>query len=253
MRRDPGEIREVLFGIHPIVEALESGRRTVDRVLVSREGASGLGRLLRLAREAGVPVTHLPKDLLARKTGTRVVHQGVAALVSAVPYADPEALCRSAVLARGILLVLDGITDPRNLGAILRTAAAAGVAGVLLGEGDTVGLTPVVAKAAAGATDRIGVAREPRLARRLQSLRSERFKVVALDGRGEVPWDRAELTGGLVLIGGGEGSGLRRGLRDAADQRVAIPLAAGVESLNVSVAMGIVLFEALRQRRGSAC
>ena len=144
--------------------------------------------------------------------------------------------------------MLDGIEDPRNLGAILRTAAAAGADGILLGVESTVGLTPVVAKAAAGALDRIPVAREPKLGARLSELKARGFRVVALDPKGTTPWNRASLAGPVVVIAGGEGRGLRRGLLDAADERVVLPLAAGVESLNVSVAVGIVLYELVRQR-----
>lgn len=240
---------EVLFGLHPVLEAIEAGRRTVDRVLVAREeGGRSLGRLLRAAREAGIPVTHLPKTVLARKAGREALHQGVAAWVSPVAYAQPEDLVAAAVRGRGLLVVLDGIEDPRNLGAILRTAAAAGADGVLLGVESTVGLTPLVAKTAAGALDRISVAREPKLGARLSELKARGFHLVALDPRGTTAWSGAALGGPVVLVAGGEGRGLRRGLLDAADERVALPLAAGVESLNVSVAVGIVLYEVLRQR-----
>jgi 23S rRNA (guanosine2251-2'-O)-methyltransferase len=250
VKRDDDERPEVLFGLHPVVEALEAGTRTIDRILVSREsGGHNLGKLLRAARSAGVPVTHLPKEVLARKAGTRALHQGVAALVSPIAYADSDELCRAAgAHSAGLLLVLDGIEDPRNLGAIVRTAAAAGVHGILLGTEDTVGITPAVAKTAAGALERIPIAREPKLGRRLGQLRTSGFRVVALDGRSDRRWDGESYRGALVLMAGGEGHGLRRALLDVADARVALPLAAGVESLNVSVAVGAVLYEVVRQR-----
>ena len=252
MRRPPGDGdgREVLYGVHPVLEALESGKRRVERVLVAREGGgAGLGRLLRRARETGVPVTHVPRGLLARKAGRGAVHQGVLAVVSAVAYADPEEICRRAAAQGGVLVVLERVSDPRNLGAVLRTAAAAGAAGVLLGGGESVGLTPVVAKASAGAVERIPVAREVHIGRRIRALKEAGFRVVALDPAGDVPWDGADLTGRLVVVAGGEGPGLRPILRQAADTRVSIPLEAGIESMNVSVAVGVVLFEAVRQRR----
>ena len=250
MKNEEDERPEVLFGLHPVVEALEAGTRTIDRVLVSREGGGhNLGRLLRAARAAGVPVTHLPKDVLARKAGTKAVHQGVAALVAPVAYADPDAACAAASReAAGLLVVLDGIEDPRNLGAVIRTAAAAGAHAVLLGTEDTVGLTPAVAKTAAGALERLPVAREPKLGRRLAGLKSLGFRIVALDGSSALRWDREDYRGHLVLVVGGEGHGLRRGLLEAADSRVALPLSRGVESLNVSVAVGAVLYEVVRQR-----
>jgi len=241
---------EVLFGVHAVAEALEGGKRSIDRVLVSRENKGrNLGRLLRAARAAGVPVTHLPKDVLARKVGANVVHQGVAALVAPIDYADADEICARAVVdAKGLLVVLDGIEDPRNLGAVIRTAAAAGAQGILLGTDDTVGITPAVAKTAAGALERIPVAREPKLGRRLDILKSGGFRVVALDPRSSRAWDAEDYRGRIALVAGGEGRGLRPGLLDAADARVALPLARGVESLNVSVAVGAVLYEIVRQR-----
>jgi 23S rRNA (guanosine2251-2'-O)-methyltransferase len=250
LKRDDEERPEVLFGVHPVQEALEAGQRTIDRVLVSREsGGHNLGRLLRAARAAGVPVTHLPREVLARKTGSRAVHQGVAALVAPVAYARADELCEAAARdPLGLLVVLDGIEDPRNLGAVIRTAAAAGAHGVLLGTEETVGITPAVAKTAAGALERIPVAREPKLTRRLTALKARGFRVVALDGRSERRWDAESFSGRVALVAGGESRGLKRGLLTAADAVVSLPLARGVESLNVSVAVGAVLYEVVRQR-----
>jgi len=250
VKRDEDDGPEVLFGLHAVVEALEAGKRTIDRVLVAREsGGHNLGRLLRSARAAGVPVTHLPKEVLARKTGARVVHQGVAALVAPVAYADVEAVCLSARRAdAGLLVVLDGIEDPRNLGAVIRTAAAAGAHGILLGTEETVGITPAVAKTAAGALERIPIAREPKLGSRLRDLKSSGFRVVALDPRSERLWDSESYRGPVAVVAGGEARGLRRGLLESADARVCLPLASGIESLNVSVAVGAVLYEVVRQR-----
>jgi 23S rRNA (guanosine2251-2'-O)-methyltransferase len=147
-------------------------------------------------------------------------------------------------------LFLDRVTDPRNLGAILRTAAAAGADGALLGAG-SVGLTAAAIKTSAGTASRLPVAREPRPAARLAWLAEAGFCCVALDPKGTTPWDGVDLSGRLALVVGGEGPGLRPGLATRAAHRVAIPLAAGVESLNVSVSVGIVLFEAVRQRRAA--
>ena len=241
---------EVLYGVHPVLEALEAGRRTIDRILVARDGVSGLGRILRQARESGVPVTHLPREVLARKVGRREVHQGVVALVSAVPYADPEEICRAAASREnGLLVALDGVEDPRNLGATVRSSAAAGADGMLLGAEGSVGLTAVAAKASAGAVERLPVAREPRLRQRLLALREAGFRVLGLDPRGATPWDSLELSGRNVLVAGGEGRGLRRSIAEVCEHRVLIPLEHGVESLNVSVAVAVVLFEVVRQRR----
>lgn len=246
---DPEGAGERIYGLHPVLEAIEAGKRGIDRIFVSREGGGhALGRLLRAAREAGIPVTHLPRPMLEKKAGKRAVHQGVAAIVSPIAYADPEALCREAPRPE-LLLALDGVEDPRNLGAALRCAAAAGVGGVLLGMESTVGLTPAAVKTSAGAAERLAVAREPKLPRRLRSLAERGVSPVALDPRGGASWDGIDWTLPTIVVAGGEGAGLRRGVLDACHSRVAIPLAEGVESLNVSVAVGIVLFEAVRQRR----
>lgn len=251
MKREADERLEILFGLHAVLAALDAGKRTIDRVLVAREsGGHNLGRLLRAARAAGVPVTHLPREVLARKTGVQTVHQGVAALVAPVAYADAEELCaKTAREATGLLVALDGVVDPRNLGAVIRTAAAAGAHGILLGTEETVGITPAVAKTAAGALECIPIAREPKLGRRLESLKSSDFRVVALDAHSDRLWDAEVYRGRIVVVAGGEGRGLRRGLLEVADVRVALPLARGVESLNVSVAVGAVLYEVVRQRR----
>jgi 23S rRNA (guanosine2251-2'-O)-methyltransferase len=164
-------------------------------------------------------------------------------------YADAEAVCAAAARApAGLLVALDGIDDPRNLGAVIRTAAAAGAHGVLLGTEGTVGITPAVAKTAAGALDYVPIVREARLARRLLGLKANGFRVVALDPRSSRLWDAESYRGGVVLLAGGESRGLRRGLLGVADVRVALPLASRVESLNVSVAVGAVLYEVVRQR-----
>jgi 23S rRNA (guanosine2251-2'-O)-methyltransferase len=230
------------------MEAVLAGGRSIERLYVARDGTAGLGRLLRAAREAAIPISHVTRDVLARNVGRRAGLQGVAAVVSAAVYADADAVFDAAARSAGIVLALDGITDPGNLGAVVRSAAGAGAAGIVLGTEGTVGLTPVVAKAAAGALERVPVARDARLRRRLEWAQGRGFSVVGLEARGGADWDTADLTGPLVLLAGGEGGGLRRGLRDVVDRAVTIPLG-GIESLNVSVAVAVVLFESVRQRR----
>jgi len=252
-REEGGDRQEVLYGLHPVLEALEARTRAIDRLFVSREGGGhNLGRLLRAAREAGVPVTHLPREALARKVGARAVHQGVAAVVAPSGYADVEEICAAAAAKPdGLLVVVEGVEDPRNVGAIIRTAAAAGAQGVILGTEHTAGITPGAAKTAAGALERIPVAREPALGKRLAALKRSGFRVVALDPRARFTWDGESYSGRVVLLAGGEARGLRRGLLQAADARVSLPLAASVESLNVSVAVGAFLYEVVRQRRSA--
>jgi len=251
-RRD--DVPEYLFGVHPVAEALETGARRIERILVARElRGSRIGRVLKQARLRGVPVSYLPRQVLAGKVGDRAVHQGIVAQVSEVEYADPDEIIRSSVEeGKGVLLVVDRVEDPRNLGAILRSAAAVGVDGVLLARDSTVGLTPTALKASAGTAARVRIGRVARPARVLESLRSRGYLAVGLDPRGDTPWDRADLSGRFVLVVGGEGRGPRRRAMEECNLNVAVPLEDGVDSLNVSVAVGVVLFEALRQRRAVA-
>jgi len=254
LKERPGEASpQLLYGVHPVTEALESRPGAVERVFTSREGAPRLGRLLRQARQAGVPVTYLPRELLAKKLGGRAVHQGVAAQVAPIAYKDVDETCRRAARRQdGLLVVLDGVVDPGNLGAALRTCAAAGVDGVILGSEATVGLTPTVVKASAGSVERIPVAREPRLPARLRGLAEAGFLTVGLSPRGDLAWDELDLRGRIVFVAGGEQRGLRPGVRAGCGRLVSIPLASGVESLNVAVALGVILFEAARQRRAGS-
>jgi 23S rRNA (guanosine2251-2'-O)-methyltransferase len=192
----------------------------------------------------------LTPEKLGAKVGGRARHQGIAAQVAHVPYAEVEEICSQASKKQdGLLVLVDRVTEPGNLGAILRTCAAAGVDGVLLSTEGTVGLTPHVAKASAGAVERIPVAREAKAARRVEGLREGGFRALALDARGGTPWDEVDLRGRALVVAGGEERGPRPGLLEACDTKVAIPLARGVESLNVAVATAVLLFEARRQRR----
>jgi 23S rRNA (guanosine2251-2'-O)-methyltransferase len=245
------EAGDYLYGIHPVAEALEKSRTRIERILVVREAGGGrIGRVLKKARLAGVPVSYLPKSVLARKAGPGAVHQGIAALVSGYAYSEAREVVEAATeRGDGLILALDRVEDPRNLGAVARSAAAAGACGILLSSDATVGITPAAVKSSAGAVERIRIARDPDLPRTLDSLRGSGFEVVALDpGAGE-PWDAPDWKGRAVIVAGGEEKGPRKKILGRCNRNVAIPLAAGVESLNISVAVGIVLYEAVRQRR----
>ncbi len=240
-----------LFGINAVLEAVQAGRRTVTRVLVAASRDDGrVRRVLEAAREAGVPVLRQPDRALDRLTGGEA-HQGVVALVAGASYADPEDLLRSPGPSP-LFVVLDGVEDPRNLGAVARVAAAAGARGLFLPERGSAGLTALAVKASAGAAERLPVARVRNIVSLLESLKEKNVWVVGLDQAGEVPWTAFDLTSPIALVLGGEGRGLRRLARETCDVVLSIPMAGGVESLNLSVAAGVVLFEAVRQRRAAA-
>jgi 23S rRNA (guanosine2251-2'-O)-methyltransferase len=252
VRPDPDRTDELetVHGVHAVRELVEARRRDVERLFVLRERASSLGRILRLARQAGVPVSYVDRPTLARKVGARAVHQGIAAVVAPLPYADADELSRRAIEdPAGLLVLVDRVEDAGNLGAIVRTAAASGATGALLSAEGTVGLSAGVARASAGAAERLPVAREARPSWRVAQLREAGFLTIVLDPRGDVPWDRVDLTGRLLVVAGGEARGARPGIRDACELRISIPVAPAVESLNVAVATAVLLFEAVRQRR----
>jgi 23S rRNA (guanosine2251-2'-O)-methyltransferase len=227
----------VLSGIHPVTEALRAGR-PLDRVLVA-QGAGGpkLQAIVEMARRAEVPVRFEPRSALDRVAGTPA-HQGVVALGAAKKYTDLDA-----VPAAGILVVLDGVEDPHNLGAIIRTAHAAGAGGVVIPERRAAGLTDVVAKAAAGALEHLPVIRVVNINRTLEDLKERGYRIYGLDERGDQSYDRVDFSQPTALVMGAEGKGLHDQVRKHCDVLVRIPMAGKIASLNVSVAAGIVLFE----------
>ena len=239
-----------IFGIHPVLQALEAGKRGVTRVLVAdSRGDARIRQVLDAARAAGVPVVRQPGNSLDRLAEGEA-HQGVVAFVTGAAYADPDDLVGSAG-PDALFVVLDGVEDPRNLGAIVRVAAAAGAHGLFLPERGAVGLTPVAVKAAAGAVERLPVARVKNVVSLLKSLKDRNIWVVGLDSAGDSAWTSFDLTSPVALVLGGEGRGLRRLAKETCDAVLTIPMAGGVESLNLSVAAGVVLFEAVRQRRST--
>lgn len=234
---------EVLAGIHPVLEALRAGR-PLDRILVAR-GASHarLREILSAARERGIPVRFEPREALDRAAGG-TPHQGVVAVGAAHAYAELEEIVEGAEL----LVALDGVEDPHNLGAIIRTAHAAGAGGIIVPARRAVGLTETVAKAASGALEYLKVARVTNLNRALDELKERGFWIYGLDERGPEIYSRLDWRNPAVIVLGGEGRGLHEHTRARCDFLVRIPVAGAIASLNVSVAAGIVLFEWKRQR-----
>lgn len=244
------ETPELLYGLHAVREALRSGARPLLRLLVIRLDRQ-FADLVRLARSAGIPVHVEPRPVLDRLVPDGR-HQGVVGLVASKRYADPKEVLDYA-RARGeppFLVILDGVEDPHNLGAVLRTAEAAGVHGVFIPERRAVGLTGSVAKASAGALEHLRVARIQNISRLIEALQAEGVWVYALDAESQKLYTALDLRGPLALVLGGEGKGVRPGVLEKCDERVRIPMLGQVSSLNVSAAAAIVMFEAVRQRRG---
>jgi len=232
----------ILSGIHPVAEALRS-QHPMDRLLVA-QGAGGprLQELIDLARRAGVPVRFEPRSALDRMAGT-TAHQGVIALGAARQYADLDVAAEAE-----LVVVLDGVEDPHNLGAIIRTAHAAGAGAVVIPERRAASLTDVVAKAAAGALEHLPVVRVTNVNRTLEDLKKRGFWIYGLDERGDKNYDEVDYATPTAFVLGGEGKGLHEQVRKHCDILVRIPMAGKISSLNVSVAAGVVLFEWKRRR-----
>jgi len=241
----------LLSGIHPVREALRAGL-PLDRVLVAK-GAAGprLQELIELCRERGVPVRFEPRAQLDRAAGS-AAHQGVVGFGADERYASLE----QTTAGRGLHVVLDGVEDPHNLGAIARTAHAAGAAAIVIPERRAVGLTETVARTAAGALAYLPVVRVTNISRALEELKERGYWIYGLDERGDQTYDGVEFNAPTAIVLGGEGRGLHQTVARHCDALVSIPMAggsaAGVASLNVSVAAGVVLFEWRRRQISSA-
>jgi 23S rRNA (guanosine2251-2'-O)-methyltransferase len=240
---------EVLYGLHPVEEALRAGNRQFDHVCVARERQDQrLQRVIDLCREAGVRLRFEPREHLTKLAKTPG-HQGVVAIVRAKEMLDLEDLLAGPEDKARLLLALDGVEDPQNLGALLRTADGAGADGVILTERRSAPLSPVAIKASAGAAEHVPVARVVNLSRALEQLKERNLWCVGLDERGSMSYDEFDFTSNCVLVLGREGAGLHDLVRRHCDHLLRIPMAGKVASLNVSVAGAVVLYEAARQRR----
>jgi 23S rRNA (guanosine2251-2'-O)-methyltransferase len=237
----------IVYGINPVIEALRSGRARELRV--GDRADDRVREILALADEKSVRVRRVPADVLQRQSQGGV-HLGVVAEVEDVRDHSLEDLVRGAA-GSPLLLVLDGIEDPHNLGAILRTADAAGVDGVIMQERRSAALGGAAAKASAGAVSHVKVAQVVNIARAIDELKELGVWSVGLAGEADASYDTLDLAGPTALVMGAEGPGLRRLVREKCDFLASIPMQGQVGSLNVSVAAGIVLFEAVRQRRAS--
>jgi 23S rRNA (guanosine2251-2'-O)-methyltransferase len=237
----------VIYGINAVTEALRAGRVTTLRV--SKRTDERMRALLALARDGGVPIRSVDQDELDR-AADGAVHQGVVGDLQAARDYDVADLVREAA-APALLVVLDGIEDPYNVGAILRSVDAAGAHGLIRQTRRSAALGSAAAKASAGAIAHVKIADVVNIARAIEELKELGVWTVGLAGDARSNYDEMDLTIPTALVLGAEGTGLRRLVRERCDFLMKIPMAGHIDSLNVSVAAGIALFEAVRQRTGS--
>jgi 23S rRNA (guanosine2251-2'-O)-methyltransferase len=236
--------QEVIYGVRPVIEALRSPRREVFEVLE----AAGTAEVAEAAAASGVPVQRVDRARIG-ELANGGVHQGIVARVGPYQYSGLDEILAA---PDPLVLVLDGVTDPRNLGAILRAADGAGASGVVIPKDRAAGVTAAAVKASAGASEHVRVARETNLRRAIDRMKKSGLWVYAAEGEAEreggTPYYALDLTGPVALVLGSEGRGIRRLVREGCDGVGSIPMLGTVESLNVSVAAAILLYEARRQR-----
>ena len=235
--------RELVYGRQPVREVVRAGKRQILELLATERALAAEAWLREVP---GLRLQVVPERRLNEAAGT-TEHQGVVAFCEPFRYADAHELVTG---ERPLVVCLDQVTDPHNLGAVVRSAEGAGASGVVITERNAARVTPAVCKASAGAVEHLPVAVVVNLGRYLEEIKGPRLWVWAAVGDAETPVWEADLATGVGLVFGAEGKGLRPGVRRACDDAFAVPLAGNVESLNVSVAAGVSLFEAARQRRG---
>jgi len=257
VRRSPGggphydQRPEIVYGVLPVLELLRADKRKIDKIAVA-EGVheKRLSEIFELARAKGIAINRIPKNNINELTGDVSNNQGVVAFAASASYSSAEDILNSCS-DDALLLILDSVEDPRNLGAILRTAECSGVNGVLIPERRSVGLTETVAKSSAGATEYVRVAKVANLNRLIEELKFRNIWVVGTSADAEMQYSEWDWSSPTALVLGGEGRGLHRLVAENCDVLVKIPMYGKIQSLNVSVAAGVLLFEARRQRLAS--
>lgn len=236
----------LIYGANPVLEALRAHPRRVRWIAVQREHSGRMQKLIGAAKEAGVALKIVPTNEMVRLVG-RAVHNGVAAEVAEGEYVD----FHDAVTAEGtkFILILDGITDPQNFGAILRVADGFGIDLVVIPEHESVGLTPAAVKASAGASEWVRISQVTNLARSIELLKEHEFWVYAAAAEGQRA-DRIDFRGKVALVMGNEGKGVRRNVLEHCDGTVSIPMFGHVDSFNVASAAAVLCYEVVRQTRG---
>lgn len=244
------EPADLLYGFHTVWEALKSEGRSIQRLWLARTD----GRFFRvtgLAKERGIPFTVETRERLDRLAGNRH-HQGVVAHIASKEYMEGEEMLDavSASSSPALLVVLDHIQDPHNLGAVIRSVEATGAHGIVIPKHRAVGVTGGVAKASAGALEHVKIARVSNTGKFLEQCQKQGIRTVGLSPDGEAPYSAVDLTEPVALVFGSEGEGIRPIVLKKCDQRVCIPMAGQINSLNVSVTVAVMLFEVVRQRAG---
>jgi 23S rRNA (guanosine2251-2'-O)-methyltransferase len=235
-----------IFGVHAVYEVLAS-HQPIERIHMAREAHSPkLKEILDLAHQRDVPVRKEERSVLDR-IAEGAVHQGIIAVVAALKYADFDVLFKP---QNPLVVVLDGVEDPHNLGAVMRTAEACKASGIVVPERHSAPLTPTVVKASAGATAYIPVVRVKNLVSAIDEMKERGLWIVGIDPSGIQDWTDFDYKGSTALVLGGEHRGLRRLVREHCDVLVRIPMLGQIASLNISVAAGVVLYEVIRQRAG---
>jgi 23S rRNA (guanosine2251-2'-O)-methyltransferase len=235
----------IIYGVNPVIEAIRAHPARIRYVAVAREQSGRHRRVIEEAKNAGVAVRNLPGDQIER-LANRGVHNGVVAEIADAEYADFDAVVERE--GTSFVLIVDGVTDPQNLGAILRVAEGFGVHLVVLPEHESVGLTSVVVKASAGATAWVPVAQATNLSRAIETLQKRGYWVYAAAADGDAP-DAIDFRGNVALVLGSEGKGIRRNVLEHCDRRVTIPMSGRLESLNVATAAAVLCYEVARQNR----
>ena len=243
----------LIFGVLPVLEALRANPKKVEKILVA-DGAreKRLSEIFDLAKQNRVIIQRTARENLSKFAVENANHQGVIAFAASAEYTDAdELLAEIYAKEKPLVLILDGVEDPRNLGAILRVAECAAIDGTFIPERRAVGLTETVAKSCAGATEYVKIAKVANLNRLIEELKQNNIWVVGTSAEAETDYTDWDWTQKSALVLGGEGRGLHRLVAENCDALVKIPMQGKIESLNVSVACGVILFEANRQRSSS--
>jgi 23S rRNA (guanosine2251-2'-O)-methyltransferase len=238
-----------ICGIHAVFETIASRRIPIERIHIARESHSGkVKEILELARDRDIPIRKEERSVLDRlANGT--LHQGIIAITAALAYSDFDSLFKS---ENPLVVVLDGVEDPHNLGAVIRTADACKASGVLVPERHSAPLSATVVKASAGASAYVPVVRAKNLVNAIDELKERGLWIVGVDAAGDKDWTDFDYTGPIALVLGGEHRGVRRLVREHCDVLIRLPMLGNVSSLNISVAAAVALYEVVRQRRHQA-